>query len=237
MAGLARAVRSNGQGQPAEALEAARRVVASPRSVLQQWCWVEVVEAATGAGRGEVAVEAVHALLPAMQPAPGWDSDWGAGVLARAVALTSSGETAEAAFQRAVEHLRRAPVRAELARTRLLYGEWLRQVDRRRDARLELAAACELFTGMGCEGFAERARRGLAAAGAPARVRRATAPGELTAQEEQIALLARDGLSNPEIGATLFLSNRTVEWHLRKVFAKLGISSRRELRRVLSQPA
>ena len=234
MAGLARALRSNGLGRPVEALEVARGVAAAPGSALQQWCWVEAVEAATGAGRADLAVEAVRALLPAAQQAR---SDWGAGMLARAVALTSVGEVAEDAFRRAVEHLRRAPVRVELARTRLLYGEWLRQAGRRRDARQELAAACELFTGMGCEGFADRARRELDLAGAPARVRRAAAPGELTAQEEQIALLARDGLSNTAIGAMLFLSNRTVEWHLRKVFAKLGISSRRELRRVLSQPA
>ena len=234
LAGLARAVRCNGLDRPVDALAAARSVAAQPGSVVQQWCEVEVVEAATGVRRVDLAVEAVQALLPMTQVA---GSDWAAGVLARAVALTSGGDVADEAFRRAVEHLRRAPVRVELARTRLLHGEWLRSVDRRRDARVELAAAYELFTAMGCEGFAERARRGLAAAGAPTRVRRPTAPGELTAQEEQIALMARDGLSNPEIGATLFLSNRTVEWHLRKVFAKLGISSRRELRRVLSQPA
>ena len=238
MAGLARAVRCNGLSQHGEALGAARGVVASATSVLQQWCRLEVVEAATGAGRRDLAVEAVQALLaPSHDGSGDGGGDWGRGVLARAVALVSSGEAAEDAFRQAVEHLRRAPVRAELARTRLLYGEWLQQADRRRDARLELAAACEVFTAMGCEAFAERARRGLAAAGAPARVRRATAPGELTAQEEQIALLARDGLSNPEIGAKLFLSNRTVEWHLRKVFVKLAISSRRELPRVLSEPA
>jgi hypothetical protein len=161
MADLARAVRGNGLGRHGEALEAARGAVASATSVLQQWCRLELVEAATGAGRADLAVEAVQALLPASQHGSGdGGGDWGPGVLARSVALVSSGDAAEDAFRRAVEHLRRAPVRAELARTRLLYGEWLRQVDRRRDARLELAAACEVFTAMGCEAFAERARRG-----------------------------------------------------------------------------
>jgi DNA-binding NarL/FixJ family response regulator len=121
-------------------------------------------------------------------------------------------------------------VRAELARTHLLYGEWLRRANRRVDARRELNVAAELFSAMGMQSFAERTRRELLATGATVHKRNDETRDELTAQEAQIARLARDGLSNPEIAAQLFISARTVEWHLRKVFNKLGISSRRQLR-------
>lgn len=127
-------------------------------------------------------------------------------------------------------------MRAELARAHLLYGEWLRQANRRADARSELALAHEMFTAMGMEGFAERTRRQLLAAGATVRQRTVDAADRLTDQEALIARLARDGLSNQEIGAQLFISARTVEWHLRKIFTKLGISSRRELREALPAP-
>ena len=123
-------------------------------------------------------------------------------------------------------------MRAELARAHLLYGEWLRRASRRTDARDELTLAYEAFTAMGMEGFAERTRRELLATGATVRKRTVENPDQLTAQEALIARLARDGLSNPEIGAQLFISTRTVEWHLRKVFTKLGVSSRRQLRQV-----
>ena len=122
---------------------------------------------------------------------------------------------------------------AELARTHLLYGEWLRRQNRRVDARAPLRAAHDQFTSMGMEGFAERARKELLATGGQPRKRTPETRDELTAQERQIAWLARDGLSNPEIGARLFLSRRTVEWHLHNVFAKLGIRSRRELMQAL----
>jgi DNA-binding NarL/FixJ family response regulator len=124
-------------------------------------------------------------------------------------------------------------VRAELARAHLLYGEWLRREHRRVDAREELRKAHGMLTAIGMEGFAERARQELLATGEHVRKRSVEKRDELTAQESHIAQLARDGLSNPEIGARLFLSPRTVEWHLRKVFAKLGIHSRRELANVL----
>jgi DNA-binding NarL/FixJ family response regulator len=129
-------------------------------------------------------------------------------------------------------------VRPELARAHLLYGEWLRRQGRREDARAQLRTGYDLFVAMGMEGFAERARRELMATGETVRKRTAEAGAseDLTPQEQQIALLVRDGLSNPEVGARLFLSPRTVEWHLRKVFAKLAISSRRQLRDVLQGP-
>src|SRR5262249_26073949 len=125
--------------------------------------------------------------------------------------------------------LGRVPLRAELARTQLLYGEWLRREGRRVDAREQLRAGYETFASTGMDAYAERARKELAATGERLRSRTAEARDDLTAQERQIALLARDGLSNPEIGTRLFLSPRTVEWHLRKVFAKLDVGSRREL--------
>jgi DNA-binding CsgD family transcriptional regulator len=145
----------------------------------------------------------------------------------------SEGGRAEAGFREAIEHLGRTRVRAELARAHLLYGEWLRRENRRLDARAELHVAYDQLTSMGMEAFAERARSELLATGEKVRKRTFETRDELTAQERQIAQLARDGLSNPEIGARLFLSPRTVEWHLHHVFTKLGIRSRRQLARAL----
>jgi DNA-binding CsgD family transcriptional regulator len=156
-------------------------------------------------------------------------TEWALGIQARSRALVSEGETAERFYREAIERLGRTRLRPELARTHLLYGEWLRRANRRVDARLQLRTAYDQLTSIGMEAFAERARRELVATGEKVRKRTVEARDELTAQEEQIARLARDGLTNPEIGARLFLSPRTVEWHLRKVFAKLGIHSRREL--------
>ncbi len=141
----------------------------------------------------------------------------------------SEGETAERLYREGIERLGRTRLRPELARAHLLYGEWLRRENRRVDAREQLRAAHEQLSSIGMEAFAERARHELLATGEKVRKRTVETRDELTAQERQIARLARDGLSNPEIGARLFLSPRTVEWHLRKVFAKLGIHSRREL--------
>ena len=131
--------------------------------------------------------------------------------------------------------MRRTQLRPELARAHLLYGEWLRREGRRLDAREQLRTAHDMFAAIGMDGFTDRARRELTATGEKVRKRSAETRDQLTPQEEQIARLARDGLSNPEIGAQLFLSARTVEWHLRKVFTKLGIHSRRQLRAVLSE--
>ena len=139
----------------------------------------------------------------------------------------------EASFRESTERLARSRATIELARSQLCYGEWLRRVNRRSDAREQLRAAHEMFTTMGAEGFAERARIELLATGETVRKRTVETRDELTAQEAQIARLARDGLSNPEIAARLFISPRTVQYHLRKVFTKLGISSRVQLELVL----
>jgi DNA-binding CsgD family transcriptional regulator len=225
----ARAVLCNGLGQYEEALDAATGACADPRElVVHNWGLTELVEAATRTGRSDLAAEALQRLSGKARAA---GTDWAVGMEARAQALAGDPDGAEDRFRNAVEHLSRARVRAELARTHLLYGEWLRLAGRRLDARRELDTAYEMFTAMGLEGFAERSRQELALAGAAVRRRPTEMQEELTAQEAQIARLARDGLSNPEIGARLFISARTVEWHLRKVFTKLGVSSRRELQR------
>jgi DNA-binding CsgD family transcriptional regulator len=150
-------------------------------------------------------------------------------VEARSRALLAEGQQAERLYRAAIERLGHSRMRTELARARLLYGEWLRRENRRVDAREQLRVAHEMLARMGLDGVAERARRELLATGETARKRTTAAASELTAQEAQIARLARDGRTNPEISTELFISPRTVEWHMRKVFTKLGISSRREL--------
>ncbi len=160
-------------------------------------------------------------------------TDWALGIQARSRALLSDGESAERLYREAIERLGRTRVRVELARAHLLYGEWLRRESRRVDAREQLRTAHQMLTAMGIEGFAERARRELLSTGETVRKYTAETARELTAQEAQIARLAGDGHTNPEIGVQLFISARTVEWHLRKVFTKLGVSSRKELRRLL----
>ena len=161
-------------------------------------------------------------------------ADWALGIQARIRALLSEGEAAESLYRESIARLGRTRVRVELARAHLLYGEWLRRQRRRADAREQLRTAHDMLDAMGIEAFAERARRELAATGETARKRAVETSGELTAQEARIARLARDGLSNPEIGACLFISPHTVQYHLRKVFAKLDISSRGQLDRGLA---
>jgi DNA-binding CsgD family transcriptional regulator len=156
-------------------------------------------------------------------------TDWGLGIYARCRALLSDREDAEDSYREAIDRLNRTRFRPELARAHLLYGEWLRRERRRTDARAQLRIAHDMFAGCGMEGFAERARRELAATGETALTRIVEARDTLTPQEAQIAGLARGGLSNPEIAAQLFLSPATVAYHLRKVFTKLGISSRNQL--------
>jgi DNA-binding CsgD family transcriptional regulator len=194
----------------------------------------ELIEAASRTGQTQLAADALERLAAA---ATATQTDWGQGIHARSRALLSDGETAEGSYCEAIERLSRTPLRPELARTHLLYGEWLRREGRRADARVQLRTAHDMFTAIGMQAFAERARRELAASGETARQRTAETHDQLTPQEAQIAQLARAGLSNPEIAAQLFLSVRTVEWHLRKVFTKLQISSRLQLQRTLPDSA
>jgi DNA-binding CsgD family transcriptional regulator len=191
---------------------------------------MELLEAASRSDNPEVARIALERIVAAMAFS---GTESARGLLARSRALVSAGETAEHLYQEAIERLGRTWLRPELARAHLLYGEWLRRENRRVDARAQLRLALDQFVSIGMEAFAERARKELLATGEKARKRTVETRDDLTAQERQIAEMARDGLSNPEIGARLFLSPRTVEWHLRKVFGKLGIRSRYELANAL----
>jgi DNA-binding CsgD family transcriptional regulator len=192
---------------------------------------VDLVEAAVRCGAHERAHTALGQLIDRTRLA---STEWGLGLEARCAALVADdAASAEALYTEAVERLGRARTRPDLARAHLLYGEWLRREGRRLDARAQLRTAYDMFSEMGIPGFAERARRELAATGETARKRMDETRGDLTAQEGQIAQLASEGLTNPEIGAKLFLSPRTIEWHLRRVYPKLGVSSRKELRAVL----
>jgi DNA-binding CsgD family transcriptional regulator len=161
-------------------------------------------------------------------------NDLALGIEARCRALLSDDETAEGLYREAIDRLGRTQLRPDLARAHLLYGEWLRRQGRRLDAREHLRTAYDMLATIGMEAFAERASRELIATGEKVRKRTVETLNDLTAQEAFIARLARDGLSNAEIGAQLFISVRTVEWHLRKVFAKLGVSSRSQLRQTLT---
>jgi DNA-binding CsgD family transcriptional regulator len=191
----------------------------------------ELIEAAAKSRRPELACGPLERLAEVTSAA---GTEWALGINARCRALLGEGHAADTLYREAIDRLGRTRLHPELARARLLYGEWLRREGRRLDARRELRSADEMFREIGMEAFAERARRELNATGEKARKRSPETRGRLTPQEEQIARLARDGLSNPEIGARLFISARTVEWHLRKVFAKLGIRSRRQLQQALS---
>ena len=229
----ASAVLCNGLGRYEQALAAARQICDHPPQEFGFFAWshVELIEAAVRSGDTGRASDAVERLAD-MTRASG--TDWALGMEARSRALVSEGDAAERLYREAIDRLSRTIIRVELARAHLLYGEWLRRAGRRADARHQLRTACRMLTAMGVDGFAERARRELLATGETLRQQNAETADELTAQEAQIARLAADGLTNPEIGAELFISGRTVEWHLRKVYPKLGISTRRELRPALS---
>jgi DNA-binding CsgD family transcriptional regulator len=233
IAAYARAVLCNGLGRYEEALAAATSASEHREVVAENWGLSELIEPATRCGRIDLATDATKRLAA---KARATRTDWALGIEARAQALLSEGADAERWFRTAIDHLGRTRVRAELARTHLLYGESLRRESRRVDARAELNVAHELFTSMGMQAFAERAVTELLATGEKVRRRIAATRDDLTPQERQVAQLARDGLSNSEIGARLFLGPRTIEWHLRHVFSKLGIRSRRQLGRAL-QPS
>jgi DNA-binding NarL/FixJ family response regulator len=223
----ATAVLYNGLGRFDEAREAAEQASERPEDLgFSNWSLVELVEAAARSGRIEAAASALERLTQTTRPS---DTAWARGIEARSRALLSEGEAAEILYREAIEQLDRGRVRVELARAHLLYGEWLRRERRRVDARQQLHAAHEMLATMGVDAFAERARRELFATGETVRKRTIETREELTPQEAQIARLARDGLSNPEIGARLFISPRTVKYHLQKVFLKLDITSRNQL--------
>ncbi|MFI7453103.1 LuxR C-terminal-related transcriptional regulator [Nonomuraea sp. NPDC049714] len=227
----ANAVLYNGLGRYEEAYVAAERGCKHPKELgLSTWSMIELVEAAARSGRPARAAAAAQ-LLDEMAQASG--TDWALGISASVRAQVSKGPAADALYREAIERLSRTEVRMALARTRLLYGEWLRRENRRADAREQLRIAYEMLSQMGAEAFAERARRELQATGETIRKRSVEVHITLTAQESQIARLAGDGLTNPEIGAQLFISPHTVEWHLRKIFVKLGIVSRKQIRSTL----
>jgi DNA-binding CsgD family transcriptional regulator len=216
-----------GLGRYEEALTAAERVAEAPGApVLSSWTAPELIEAAARSGNGRRAAGAAARLT---EIARACGTDWALGLEARSRALLAEGEAAEALYREAVERLGRTRIRVALARAHLLYGEWLRRENRRVDGREQLRVAHALVTEMGAQAFADRARRELLATGETVRKRTADTLDELTSQEAHIAVLAAGGQTNPEIGAELFISPRTVEWHLRKVYAKLAIGSRKEL--------
>jgi DNA-binding CsgD family transcriptional regulator len=224
----AEAILNNGIGNYQAALAPALRAAEQNDLALSAWSTIELIEAAARSGASDTAAGAV-ARLCEMTSASG--TDWALGVEARSRALISDAADAEPLYRDAIERLGRTRMRVELARTHLLYGESLRRERRLGDARTQLHIAHDMFDTMGMEAFAERARRELLATGETARKRTPVATGaQLTPQEEQIARLAGEGLTNPEIGARLFISAKTVQYHLSKVFTKLGISSRSQLR-------
>ena len=228
----ATAVLNNGLSRYDQALTAAEQASEDPDELgLATWSLAELIEAAARTGAPERASGALRRLAAATSPAA---TDWALGIQARSRALLSGVEHAERWYLQAIDRLGRTRIRAELARAHLLYGEWLRRQGRRRDAREQLRTAYQMLDAMGMAGFAERARKELTATGETARKRTVETVTKLTAQETQIARLARSGHSNAEISTQLFISPRTVEWHLRKIFSKLGISSRKQLRAALS---
>jgi DNA-binding CsgD family transcriptional regulator len=229
-ADYAMAVLSNGLGRYDTAADAALAASSAGELAISPWALSELAEAAARAGQRERA-EAAAGQLSAIASATG--TAWARGVAARSAALAAEGRTAEDLHAEAVGLLEKTRMATQLARARLCYGEWLRRESRRAEAREQLRPAYEAFEAMGAQAFADRAKRELQATGE--RVRKRTDPQtDLTPQELQIARLACDGQTNQEIGAQLFIGARTVEWHLRNIFAKLGIASRRELGKALS---
>jgi DNA-binding CsgD family transcriptional regulator len=222
------AVMFNSLGRYQEAFIAATQGAEYPSELLfSNWSLVELVEAAVRSGHLRAAADALRRLTLTTHPS---GTEWALGIEVRSRALLSDDDSAEPLYRESIDRLRHTRIRVELARAHLLYGEWLRREGRRVNAREQLRTAHGMFVDMGTEAFAERARRELQATGETVRSRAPDTRAVLTAQEAQIARLAGDGLTNREIGALLFISSHTVEWHLRKIFAKLAITSRRQLR-------
>jgi DNA-binding CsgD family transcriptional regulator len=226
----ARAILYNGLGKYKLALAAAQRASERDELTSSSWALPELIEAASRSARPELAADALARLQTRTQPA---GTAWALGVEARARALLSDGPVAEELYREAISRLEECGFKSALARAHLVYGEWLRRERRRLDARDQLRRAQEMFTEMDARAFADRAGRELLATGETARKRTADTGDELTPHELRIARLARDGASNQEIANQLFVSHKTIEYHLHKVFLKLGITSREHLQRVL----
>nr|WP_313884250.1 AAA family ATPase [Streptomyces cynarae] len=231
LAEYATAVLYNGLGRYDAALAAATRACQYEDLGFFGWALTELIEAAARCGRPEDAAAALDELTDRTRAS---GTEWALGMEACSRALLCDGQAADALYQEAIGRLGRCRIAVQLARARLLYGEWLRRRSRRQDSRVQLRFAYEAFNRFGADGFADRARKELLTTGETARRRTIGADTELTGQEAQVARLARDGHTNQEIAAQLFISPRTVEWHLGNVFAKLGVSSRRQLRAVLA---
>ena len=221
----------NGLGRYEKALASAQRASEqAPELFVSAWALPELIEAATRTGNTQLALEALEQLAEATSAGA---TDWGLGVHARSRALLGEGKAAEGSYREAIDRLSRTRLRPELARAHLVYGEWLRRANRRVDSREQLRTADQMFTEMGARAFAERTKGELLATGQRVRKRTAETRDDLTVQEAQVARLARDGVSNAEIGERLFISRSTVEYHLHKVFSKLDISSRHQLEHAL----
>ena len=228
----ASALMHNGLGRYDAALTAAEAASQPDAPMTTTWSLPELVEAASRCGNTALALDALERLTERTQAA---GTEWALGIEARSRALLNDGPPTEELYHEAIDRLTRCRIAPERARTHLLYGEWLRRAARRVDARQQLRTAYDMLSDFGMDGFAERARRELIATGERPRKRNPETRSDLTAQEAQIAQLAREGYSNPEIGAQLFLSPRTIEWHMHKVYAKLAISSRRQLDTALGE--
>jgi len=226
------AILYNGLGRYEQALTAATQSSQDAAMYVSLWALPELIEAAARSGNLDLAIEPMARLAESTQAG---GTDFGLGIEARSRALLSDVDTAERLYREATDRLSRTRYRPDLARAHLLYGEWLHREGRRDDARAQLRTAYDMLTAIGAEAFAERAERELLAVGERARKPVIQVVSSLSAQEMLIASLASDGRTNPEIGAQLFISARTVEWHLRKIFTKLGIGSRRELPAALAQ--
>jgi DNA-binding NarL/FixJ family response regulator len=229
--GFATAVLHNGLGHYETALAAAQQAREHDKLGFGIWVLPELIEAAVRTGQHDLAATGLQRLSERTSLSP---RKWAHAIEARCRALLADGQAAEELYQQAISQFRGSRMTVQLARAHLLYGEWLRRENRRTDAREQLQTAHQMFASMGADGFAERAARELLATGERVRKRTTAAPAQLTARETQIARLAGDGLSNPEIAAQLFMSRRTVEYHLHKIFAKLAITSRNQLHGVLA---